>query len=131
MIIYDARAAPIGEHCDAQNKTGIKRCEHTFYSKGDPATKWQTVTYSSRKDIIDWQKNFTRKGGEAAAVVLLTGATIMILSPELPRDKRLDFIKLLLANAAETNPQFIPLGHYDWTSSRTDTEFMIRASRKK
>jgi hypothetical protein len=131
LIIKDARAAPNEEHCDAPNKAGIKRCEGIFHGKRDPATTWHTVTYSSRKDIIDWEINFPRNGGDATYVFLLIGATISILSPELPRDNRLDFIKLLLANAAETNPKFIPLGHYDWTSSRTDTDFMIRASRKK
>lgn len=131
MILVDARAASSAEHCEPPNKAGIKRCEDIYQSKTDPGMKWQTIMYSNRKDIVDWQMNFPRKGGDATHFFLVIAAAITVMSPELPRDKRLDFIKLLLTNAAETNPKFIPLGHYDWTSSRTDTEFMVRASRKK
>jgi hypothetical protein len=131
FLVTTVEAASV-EKCDKPSKAGIKRCEQIYRQKDSPNTTWKTITYVNRaRDMVEWEINFPRQGGDATYTFLLIGAGIMILSPELPRDNRLDFIKLLLVNAAKANPEFIPLGRYDWTSSRTDTDFMIRATRKK
>lgn len=132
MCVLAGHGADAVERCDKPSKAGIKRCENVVKAQDSTSPAFTTITYSNRnRDIVDWEISFPRKGGDATAAILMVGSSIAILSPEMPRDNRLEFVKRLLANAAEPSPKFIPAGRYDWISARTDANFMIRASRRK
>lgn len=120
------------EHCDKASAAGIKRCETTYRSKDEPNVVWKVIIYADRrKDVSEWEINIPRTAKTTLAPILMTAAGTAILSPDLQREKRLEFIMKLVVNAERQTSEFTTMGRYDWTSFRNDNDIVIRATRRR
>lgn len=120
------------EQCGKPSAAGIKRCETTYRSKDDPNIIWKVIIYSDRrKDVSEWEINIPRKAQTSLPPVLMAAIGTAVLAPDLPQEKRIDFIMNLVVNAEMRKSEFISRGRYDWTSFRTDTDVVIRATRSR